>query len=88
MEEDKNGFPIGVGNDVRGRRKFAGDKPSDVPGNLRKRPVIDNASILRTIKFQSLMEDLNMATGKRKSTKKLRWRSKKANHGKKPVSGR
>jgi hypothetical protein len=29
-----------------------------------------------------------MATGKRKISRKLRWRSKKANHGKKPASGR
>ncbi|GMV64391.1 MAG: hypothetical protein AMXMBFR75_01980 [Candidatus Hinthialibacteria bacterium] len=29
-----------------------------------------------------------MATGKRKISRKLRWRSKKANHGKKPCSGR
>lgn len=29
-----------------------------------------------------------MANGKRKNSKKLRWRSKKANHGKKPCSGR
>jgi hypothetical protein len=29
-----------------------------------------------------------MATGKRQVKKKLKWRSKKANHGKKPCTGR
>ncbi len=29
-----------------------------------------------------------MATGKRKVARKLRWRSKKANHGKKPATGK
>jgi hypothetical protein len=34
------------------------------------------------------LEVVEMATGKRKVAKKLRWRSKKANHGKKPCTGR